>query len=61
VSCNTCHITSQVTGSFYYIREYRQRIDKKGVSRHKRKTRMNKNGHEMRKKSKKGYKAEFKS
>jgi hypothetical protein len=61
VCCNTCRITSQVTGSFYYIREYSQKTDKKEVSRHERKTRMNKNGREMKKKEKKGYKAGFKN
>jgi len=61
VSCSTYRITSQVTGNFYYIKEYSPKTDKKEVSRHKRKTMMNNNGHEMRKKSKKGYKADFKS
>jgi len=60
VCCNTCCITSQVSGSFYYIREYSQKTDKKEVSRHERKTRMNKNGREMKKKGKKGYRAGFK-
>jgi hypothetical protein len=37
-----------------------KKTDKKEVSRHERKTRMNKNGREMKKKGKKGYRAGFK-
>jgi hypothetical protein len=61
VSCNTCHITSQFTGNFYYIREYSQKMDKKEVLRRKRKTTLNINGPEMTKKLKKEYIAELKT